>query len=232
MRVYIGGDSWGCGEWRHATATMPYTNTHRGLEQFLLDDGHTVTNNSISGGGNVQTYDQLARTRHTDYDTVILFQTISIRDNGDWDTLLTYKDFLVRNEALKAEHFKKLGELPHAKICMLGGLEKVHKEQIAQYPNLVPLIESIPELLTKGAYTAATLRCPISIGAHRLTRVNFHDQISKNADIDVLDKMIEASDYWQETVASHIQYFQPDGKHPNRRGHRQIYNIFKQQFKN
>lgn len=228
MKFYIGGDSWGCGEWNWDIKGDP--NTHRGLEQFLIDDGHTVTNNSISGGGNVQSYDQIAKTNPDDYDMFILFQTISIRDNEGWDTLVTWQDFIDRTEELKAEYFKKLGSLPH-KICLMGGLEKVYKEEILQYPNLIPLIESIPETLTDGKYVAGTLKCPISIGEVRLNRLNFYDQISKNVDLDVLDDFSDSVDYWNENVSTVARYFQPDGRHPNRTGHRQIYNTLKQYIK-
>jgi len=45
-KIIIVGDSWGCGEW------IDGSNTHRGLEQYLLDDGYEVINLSIPAGSN------------------------------------------------------------------------------------------------------------------------------------------------------------------------------------
>lgn len=216
MRIYIGGDSWGCGEWGYTKET--YSVTHKGLEQFLIDDGHTVTNKSRSARGNKKTYDLLVEA--DEHDVYIIFQTVSLRDNEDWNSLVTWTDFIGRNEELQADFYKKLSSLP-MKIHILGGLEKINKDHIAQYPNLVPVIESIPEVLTE--FKAETLRSYIGI-------YNFYDLLSHNIDIEVLDKLDDALNYWDDTV-SNTEYFQPDGKHINRHGHRQVYNIVKKEIK-
>ncbi|GAG52817.1 unnamed protein product, partial [marine sediment metagenome] len=127
MRIYIGGDSWGQGEWGNPDGPDSYSVVHRGLEQFLIDDGHTVTNKSRSSKGNGKTYDLLAEA--DEHDVYIIFQTVSLRDNLEWQSLITWKDFINRNKELKAEFYKKLSSLP-MKIHILGGLEKVHKDEL------------------------------------------------------------------------------------------------------
>ena len=232
MRVYIGGDSWGCGEWAvanpfrnwHTHRTIDWSETydvqHKGLEQYLIDDGHTVTNTSKPGGGNAQIYEQLAKSE--EHDIYVIFQTASIRDNKDWNTLITWNNFIVRNEELQTIFYKNLGSLPQ-KIYLLGGLEKVNKDQVSKYPNLVTLINSIPEWLTNGNYIDEMV---ISWGKNQ-----YYDNLSKDVDIDVLDKLIENIDYWSSTVAVTEQYFWPDGRHPNRHAHLKIYNILKKEIK-
>ena len=94
------------------------------------------------------------------------------------------------------------------------------------------VLESIPEWLTNSVYEAGILRAPVTVNCIRLKRTNIHDHISKDVDLEVLDKLIEAADYWKDTVGTNVRFFQPDGRHPNRRGHRQIYNLLKQELKN
>jgi len=225
LKIYIGGDSWGLGEW--AWNGRNNVNTHRGLEQYLINAGHTVHNASVSGIGNAGTYAQLVNSiaKGREYDRYILFQTCSIRDNNEWDSLIEWKDLTDRNEEIQAAYFKKYSKLPIT-IHMLGGLECVRATNVMGYKNLIPVIESIPEWLTGGAYVAGTLRSPVSVNCVRMTKLNFHDQLSKNISIDALDELMASNDYWTDTVSSCKNYFSGCA-HANRAGHEMIYKKLK-----
>jgi len=218
MNVYIGGDSWGCGEWYYDGTN---NNTHRGLEQYLIDDGHTVINKSLPGSGNLKTHEILSLTDPNTFDVCVLFQTLSLRDNERWDSMLTWRDFVVTNEEIKALFYKRLGTLPF-KIHLIGGLEKV--SGIERYKNLNALVESVPEWLTGNKYEAGPLRSPAGL--------KLYDQVSKHVNHNVLDNLENNVDYWNETVGSNKMYFQPDGRHANKFAHRKIYQVLKKEFKN
>jgi len=76
MKIIIAGDSWGIGEWTDGQRT------HRGLEQYLLDDGHSVINLSRGGMSNMSIIDALEQglKEHKDADRVIWFQTDPMRE--------------------------------------------------------------------------------------------------------------------------------------------------------
>lgn len=81
MKFFILGDSWGVGEWakiRGAFESLPNT----GLDCYLVQLGHTVTNISSGSAGN---FGQLRHAYWTlkeksDYDYIIWFHTESMRD--------------------------------------------------------------------------------------------------------------------------------------------------------
>ncbi len=224
MRIYIGGDSWGCGEWGMPDPLRNWSGTqvilHRGLEQYLLDDGHSVTNTSGGGDSNMRTYDKILNSK--EHDIYIIFQTISLRDNHEWNTILTWKNLIARNKKLQKTFYKRLGSLASNKIYLLGGLEKVDKDEVAKYPNLVTVVESIPEWLTNGDY--------INREGSLLTDINnLGDNLPKDVELELLDKLIELDNQCKSTVSFNRQYFQPDGFHPNKEGHYRIYQELKLQ---
>ena len=55
--IVIIGDSWGCGEWLFKDGR--YGVVHPGLEQYLVDAGHPVTNLSGSNKQNEEAIDFL-----------------------------------------------------------------------------------------------------------------------------------------------------------------------------
>ena len=224
MKIYIGGDSWGCGEWYYfdpgrGETHITHNIIHLGLEQFLLDAGHTVTNSSKASGGNVQIYEKILMSE--EHDIYIIFQTEFMRDNDEWHTLSTWENIITRNKELQTTFYKNLGSLAPKKIYLLGGMEKIYKDQITQYSNLVTLIESIPEWLTNGDYISTKLD-----GLPGLPR---NLMLPRDVDLSVLDKLIEFNDYWKDNITMNQQYFQPDGEHPNKSGHYRIYQELKLQ---
>jgi len=213
MNIYIGGDSWGLGEWSgdigHCGKVI-----HKGLEQYLKDDGHNVINKSIPGGSNLSSYRELKKKSSDEFDCVVLFQTVSMRDVFGCQHIRTWPQFLDKNEELMNEFYHHLSSLPF-KIYLVGGLEKV-SEQADQYPNLVPLIKSVPEWLTDYKYIAKPL--------------SFYDGVSNDADKEILENLEQNLYSWIYDVSQCEEYFMPDGWHVNRHGHKRIYDSLKQEL--
>jgi hypothetical protein len=77
--IIVAGDSWAVGEWKNGN------NTHRGLRQYLEDDGHQTLCFGYPGMGSLVAYDFLCNfiKRNVDkikIDKVIFFQSDWIRD--------------------------------------------------------------------------------------------------------------------------------------------------------
>jgi hypothetical protein len=81
MKFFILGDSWGVGEWSKKSGRfVPVPNT--GLDYWLAQAGHSVTNISAGSAGN---FGQLRHAywtldSHSDYDYMVWFNTERIRD--------------------------------------------------------------------------------------------------------------------------------------------------------
>ena len=80
MSILIAGDSWGCGEW-DLLPNGKYCVTHKGIEQYFIDNGDIVTNISIGGGTNQNSVFQLQQQlSNMTFNCIIWFQTDPLRD--------------------------------------------------------------------------------------------------------------------------------------------------------
>ena len=81
MKFFIAGDSWGVGEWALISGCHKLV-PNTGLDYYLTQLGHTVTNISAGSAGN---FGQLRHTywslkENSNYDYIIWFHTESMRD--------------------------------------------------------------------------------------------------------------------------------------------------------
>ena len=81
MKFFILGDSWGVGEWTKKSCRFEST-PDTGLDYYLTQLGHTVTNISAGSAGN---FGQLRHAywtlkENSNYDYIIWFHTESMRD--------------------------------------------------------------------------------------------------------------------------------------------------------
>jgi hypothetical protein len=91
-KIIITGDSWAMGEW------TDFKLTHRGLEQYLLDAGHSVVNVADRGIGNqaALTALEIELIKQESIDCIIWFQTDPMRE------LLTFEEELPPNTLMPA----------------------------------------------------------------------------------------------------------------------------------
>lgn len=210
MKILISGDSWGCGEWRTADDPNGQGINHKGLEQYLLEDNHTVQN--ISQGG-YSLYDILQNLnfQNEKYDYVFVFVTDAHRlwdTKNFWIPSYTYQDYLLRYENYVKAFVNQLDQLDIGPIKLIGGLTKC-KLEYTKNTNIEIAIPSIFELLTeKNHYDMC-----------------FHEHYqtlnTKNINKETLDKVYEQTKILDDLFINPI--FHPDGRHPNRQGHYKIY---------
>jgi hypothetical protein len=82
-KIFISGDSWGCGEWTYFTPPIMSTVAHKGLEQYFIDDNYTVFNSSKGGSSNEFSIVRLSKDLQEYYssgDIILWIQSDPIRD--------------------------------------------------------------------------------------------------------------------------------------------------------
>lgn len=216
MNILIGGDSWGVREWSDSEEI------HRGMWQYFEEDGHTVTMAAIPGECNGITTNHLNNilsnpTIHYDY--IFWFQSDPLRDLRPYDdfgeSLKTYEDLIIKSDELIDKTYSFLNSIGK-KIYCIGGCSKLNMELIKKYNNLHSLIESVTEFILP-TYTHSKL--------WHSDWINHVEKLEMTS-IDLLlkDKLNQDS-LADIEIPEHKEYFWPDGGHPNRNGHRVLYDF-------
>ena len=221
MNICIFGDSWGCGEWDFVDGN--YTVTHAGIAEFFKNAGHKVTNISECGNSNKNSLNDISKQNLNLFDYVFWFQTDPLRDlrseNHPWNrygekfhSIKTVSMLVDTNQLLLKDTYEQLN-LFNKEIYCIGGCSKLNIDLLMQYKNLIPLMPSIPEFLCKDyqhpdIWHSDWLNC--------IEKNNF----SLN-DLDILIEYKNRQDLLY--TEKYKEYFWPDGAHPNRHGHKIIF---------
>ena len=213
MQILISGDSWGCGEWGYVDGN--YQILHKGLEQYLIEDGHTVTNVSRGRSSNSESIRRLIENLTNETDLIIWFQSDPLRDNPV-NNLKSYEDIKninYKNLQISYEVLNSIGK----KIYCIGGCGRLNNTLISQYSNLIPLIESVPTFLYKDF-----IHPEIWISDF------VWNDLYHTLNNEVLENLLKSKQIVDSLHDGTYQdYFQPDGRHPNRAGHYKIYEYVK-----
>lgn len=233
--ILIAGDSWGKGEWNlECTAVR-----HSGLQQYLENDGYTVTN--ISKGG-ISNLDTVARLSHyLDHygtrlpDRIMVFQTEYTRDfkhyamqhdfgSLDFSRIKTINDLI---SCWVERFYMRLSELSvqyQVPIFIIGGCSDTmaFDNMSLDYPGCTIACQSMVNLIIQGY---ASISSPVFSWYNSDTEVLVNKVRTvvdkKNADeiLKEIDKGFERSCLLKENP----EYFYPDGTHPNKLSHRILY---------
>ena len=225
MKILIGGDSWGCGEWTKKDPAAGYRSSnyfisHKGLEQYFLDDGYEVINASKGGCSNKESIKRISENIISDIDYIIWFQSDPLRDLYPFFDFVkkfnSYSELVDLNNNLLDNNYNELNKIGRNIFC-LGGCSKINSDLIKKYNNLTPLIYSVTEFLLPD------YKHP------EIWHSNWHPQIDKIKDIKILVKLL-ACKRKQDALYTNKKYqnlFYPDGSHPNRYGHYKVYEYIK-----
>lgn len=221
MKVLITGDSWGRGEWGH-DKNGKYDNLHPGLQQYLEQDGHAVTNVSMPCGHNQDACRNMKLELSKSYDMILWLKADPLRDliPEDYDPIK--HDFTSYDELLSES--KRLTKLAYqafdscgVKINCLGGGGKLDLKMMSEHDNLIPLIPSITELVLQDYEHP------------ELWASDWIFLIDKRFDLASIDKLLD-NKRRQDSLSknnSYKKFFWPDGDHPNRHGWRVVYDHIK-----
>jgi hypothetical protein len=217
------GDSWGLGEWsqKDYSAQFPgfksWARTHPGLQHYLEQEGHQVTNISHGGQSNkvIANLLKLHLEAQSNYDYIIWFQTDPFRDlrpyaKSSFITLTTLNELIHNGDILLNDTYTQLNSLNKTIYC-IGGHSKLNVDAMQSYSNLIPMIPSVIELCLPGF-----IQPPISFS-------EWITSISKDfKDFDELTAIKKNLDLFY-TEPEYKKYFWPDGIHANRYGHKIIF---------
>jgi len=230
MHILIAGDSWSQGEWGE-NSEREYVVLHRGLTEYLQNDGHTVTNIGQGGGDN---YSQvvLIREQPNIYDRIIWFQSDPLRER--WNKCraksnLFYKgidsieDFLTLEKTLLDQAYKELNET-NKRIHCLGGCFPINLESIKKYNNLIPVIEYLPTWLIPDQVFPRCINQMWSVKEVTSRNENFLKFLAD----DSFNHRNYLTAYKNKSSPMIEKYFRPDGLHMNRHGHLKIYDYMKE----
>jgi hypothetical protein len=211
-KIIIFGDSWGKGEWCDKTNKL----IHKGIEQYFEDDDFIVKNCSIPGGSFNYITKSMDDHIHfvKNYDIIIFIQTDPFRNFIPYEEshFMNYKDYsslVLEQDNLLNSLYEKLNEYDK-KIYLIGGCTKLNLNLIEKYKNLVPLIESTIEFL------APDLKQPT------FWMSDWNYMFAKKLSDEDLEKFLNDV-VNPNTLTNHKEFFWPDGSHPNRIGHKIMY---------
>jgi hypothetical protein len=240
MTIMIAGDSWGCGEWKFHKGNYYPELLHKGLEQYLVDDGHNVINVSKGGISNLDIINRMqkwaGRYRDVAIDKVFVFQTefsrdfkhreyISAYDVDDWN--ISTVDELI---SIWIERFyHRLSEFAQSKNCkvyLLGGVADTmwFDNMENDYPGCSIACQSVTSLLiSNNSRVSQPVFSWLTSDDELLV-----SRLKQSTDIAKLLDQINLGVEREATLAEHPKLFFPDGRHPNRHGYKILFNFLKE----
>jgi hypothetical protein len=246
--VAIFGDSWGCGEWSNPVlpgilSTNQSHITHLGLEQYFTDLGHKVFNMSKPAGSNKNSIDKLTGFLNTKKHNLIVLFIISDPTRNFGPEYATFKQDIVDHNGLfefktktlynDLKILNELGQQYKQVIQLIGALGSV--PNIDQYSNLSCLCRSWPKLLVGDLHPDIDFEffglwerwlIDGEIINEWLTPKNL--QQFDSAFADKLVQQLEQLD--ANRIIFEHQLFYPDNGHPNRDGHKILFNYIKEKL--
>jgi hypothetical protein len=226
MNILINGDSWGCGEWGWEGSPDNIVNdpntpglAHRGIEHYFREKGYSVKNISKGGSNNMEICQRFEQEDLTQYDYIFCFQTDHTRhlnqgfltNNGKekvtWDKLMKHQKEHLDSFYQRLNSYNK-------NIYLLGGVNKIQLDIVEKYSNIVPILPSVVEFITPH------------LGSHNdlwwgqlILSIPYIEY-----DLDCLEKIVQNKESDGFTMHPDFKkYYWPDGKHPNRLGHKVIF---------
>ena len=229
--VLIVGDSWAGGEW---DGGEPAKLLHRGLEQYFEEIGYTVINKRQSGRGNQlsiidlsDTLDALSQTNIVVFFIVseplrnykIPFETLK-------DDIVTHNGLFELQQYVLEQDFNTLNQLAakhNITVHLIGGLSSV-PTFVDKFANLNCLVQSWPKLLVGHLSLYKNIDWD-TFGIWGKWQAFLAQQLSHSSDIDrkVIDQLSVLNTVNQKVFLHPL--FNPDGGHPNRIGHRILFDF-------
>lgn len=235
------GDSWSQGELEYKKFGPGHDILHKGVEQYLLDENHVVINHGILGGSNSQAflkYNQFIN--HADF--VIWFQTDPLRDVS-WNYERLFIEPLKQFKSIKSvfeyvivkeySKFNSIAAMRNQTVYVIGGFSVVIPE-INKFSNLKTIIPNVSGLIdssTNFNYYGYFIRYDWFVNiVEYCKKQNIFDEDDlnklKQEYIDMAEENCRIVDYMRKNK----KFYWPDGAHPNRDGHKIIFNKIKEEL--
>jgi hypothetical protein len=237
--ILIVGDSWGVGEWdgnpsQDRIWQVPVS--HSGLQHFLTEHDQKVINLSRPGNSNSEMWHTCIAsltnnlTLQESIRCIIIFQTEWTRDVCEHWHIAEVEDYGV--EQLKSRWisrmYLRLSQLSckyNLPVYVIGGCsDTLWLSEFSQYyPGVTIVCQSFTNLLLNNNHRIVN---PIMISMH--TRILESISKLKAQQLSLADKKfitqeIEQSFIRAATWENNPDWFYPDGYHPNKAGHKKLF---------
>jgi hypothetical protein len=238
-KIFIGGDSWGCGEW------IGHKVTHRGLEQYFLDVGYTVINSSRPSSSNIQSIIRLDESlKIFNNDIILWIQTDPIRDvsidksqaldvHKLRDGIEKFGGFVKFMEFLLHENYKKLNDIAkenNTVIHLIGGMTNVMENIASDFKNLNVVVQSWHHLLVGNIPQYSEWYKELYLGVLSKNINEFSLQLyewkTKSKLVNELYTITKKCDQFQS-----LENIYPDRAHPSRHGHKKLFDYIINELK-
>jgi hypothetical protein len=209
--IVIIGDSWGCGEWRSSDGK--YGVTHTGLEQYLLEAGHSVTNLSGSNKMNEEALEFLENylDKNLAPEIVCWFVTCPLRTTTRYIYNTPY-EFGISQLTTQFKYVDRLATKNNIKVYAFGGLCDLPVEITQhQFNSITIAIPSISSLVIEDF--------PQSMFGDVK---EFHRIKSTKLALNLADQVEKKYNAFKKSK------FFPDFGHPNREAHYKIFKMIEQ----
>jgi len=241
--IVVSGCSWSVGEWPDYNIAGDPVN-HGGITQYLHDDGKLVVNVGLSGSSNRESYLRIRAfffaNRHlltSEKTQVLVFQTEWTRDFPymDAEDQAYYDQPVVLMNRIISRFYYDLSALAqefNLDIKIIGGAgDAVVLDDFSTiYPGVKVICQSMTNLIVNGN---PLINDPV-FSMFSMTNQSeefltlFKKHTSDPNQMELLLAEIEKGQNKQVVLQEHRQYFYPDGAHPNRQGHRILYDYLKE----
>ena len=214
MHFLITGDSWSQGEWDGYPDD--YRVTHHGIQQYLIDDGHTVTN---VGRGGYNNNESCAAIPSIHFDHLIFFYTDPLRQATENE--IRHKppfDIILNHKTDLSNHFLQVKQKTNCMITVIGGCAKY----LGETNNIDYSVPSISELVVTN-FQDSEYMTSREWEEHFLKHEKHFNFQQKSQWLTVMTKASEKYSIWGKNK----EVFWPDGLHTNRHGALILYNHLK-----
>lgn len=237
MTILIVGDSWGLGELDANSNQI----LHQGLAQYLVDDGYEVVNLSKGGISNLDIINRLNfwfdRNPDTPVDKIFVLQTDFARDfkhntmqqnygADDWNISTTQELISIWVERF----YQRLSEIAQKKQCeflIIGGLSDTmwFDNMENDYPGCKIVCQSVTNLILTSSHT---LNQPV-FGWFTSSDENLVKKLKSCTEVGNLTNLMSQGMERELLLTENPEFFFPDGRHPNRRGWKIVFDFLKEQ---
>jgi lysophospholipase L1-like esterase len=251
LKIFIAGSSWARGEWAQNNPVVQ----HDGIKQYFADVGYTVIDASQARSYHSRVINRLDRKLglyYTPGDIVIFIMadplldlimpelaglrikrtlnhknlpllTESVKQRGGLISLIRYQQHQIYHQ------LNEVAKKYDAQVCCIGGTYNVNTNLLVNYSNLLPTVVSWIHLLA-GHYDEHPGTDSPEFGITYTWGLNyinldtyntfFADQIRQE-----FDTISDTTGIMKELI------FHPDGLHPNRKGHKILFDYLVKELK-
>ena len=229
--IIVAGCSWACGEWSRGDLGQGIV--HQGLSQYLIEQQRLCLNLGIPGGSNMRVAQKiqgwLDRNPDANLDKILIFQTEYTRDlalnfEEDFDDISEFDLIAGKIIARFYSRCVEISQTAHCPVYLIGGVSDtiMLSDFEQQYPGVKVACQSLVNLLVNDR---DTIDSPI-LSWYGRGAIEMLHHLKKRLSTDQLQIFLHRIDQGldrENLVFGNPAYFWPDGMHPNRSGHKKLF---------